>query len=145
MSAVRLIHKHDTDKVEYSCRDLVDFVDPRKRSQEKIKEDGKHYCYSHGLREGFEYVREKGIEREEDRPLEIECRKEVLPRHRSNLGYIGEVVSLDTVNEVLDTLQAHPVAGCMPIFEPDYTDIGDVSGYLIFSCSYLFPSVFVSS
>lgn len=65
------------------------------------------------------------ILREESRPFEANCREEVLTRHGSNLGYIGEVVSLTTVKEVLQTLQNHPVAGCIPVFEPDYSSIND--------------------
>ncbi|CAF1912157.1 BnaCnng19950D [Brassica napus] len=129
VSAVRVrhIYKYDPTVVEYSCRDLVDFVDHQKRSEEKTKEKSgnKHFCYAHGLREGFEYVKVNGILREESRPFEANCREEVLTRHGSNLGYIGEVVSLTTVKEVLQTLQNHPVAGCIPVFEPDYSSIND--------------------
>lgn len=131
MSAVRVrhIYKYDPTVVEYSCRDLVDFVDHQKRSQEKTKEKSgnKHFCYAHGLRQGFEYVKVNGILREESRPFEADCREEVVTRHGSNLGYIKEVVSLTTVKEVLQTLQNHPVAGCIPVFEPDYGSINDVS------------------
>ncbi|XP_018512240.1 uncharacterized protein LOC103853010 isoform X1 [Brassica rapa] len=127
VSAVRHIYKYDPTVVEYSCRDLVDFVDHQKRSQEKTKEKSgnKHFCYAHGLRQGFEYVKVNGILREESRPFEADCREEVVTRHGSNLGYIKEVVSLTTVKEVLQTLQNHPVAGCIPVFEPDYGSIND--------------------
>ncbi|CAH8340359.1 unnamed protein product [Eruca vesicaria subsp. sativa] len=72
---MRHICQYDTAKVEYSCRDLMDFVDPHKRSEEKKNEDKTHFCYSIDLLKAFNHVGVKGIEREQSRSFEVDCRE----------------------------------------------------------------------
>ncbi|CAH2058862.1 unnamed protein product [Thlaspi arvense] len=128
--ALRQIEGLDTDSnIEYSPQDLIDFVDIEKRRVENKKG---HYCYTSNLTKGFEYVKRKGILREEDRPF-TGCSQDVPPARTasSQLGYIKDYVRLKTIDEALLHLKKHPIGAAMPIFLPEYKEIGD-NGELIY-------------
>lgn len=112
--------------IEYSCQDLVDFTDPQLHSVGKINIDVEHFCYTCHVRFSS-YASKSGIAREEDRPFQFLCQKDIPPRVESNLGYIGEVINVMTIEEVIKLLKDHPVAASIPVFEPEYSEIGDVS------------------
>ncbi|KAG2294154.1 hypothetical protein Bca52824_040823 [Brassica carinata] len=64
---------------EYSIQDIVDFTNPEERSW--LKKDTKHYCYPWYIHLGIEYVKRFAVQREEDRPFQVDCcTKNVAPR-----------------------------------------------------------------
>ncbi|CAN8246131.1 unnamed protein product [Cochlearia groenlandica] len=93
ISILRLLTERDTEWVDYSTQDLVDFACPTFRCQlkpSKGKDKGDHYCYGYPLSEGYEYVRTKGVPKAE-RPLEKKCNRDVTPCSTSNLTYIVSI------------------------------------------------------
>lgn len=137
--------RRDTERIEYSCQDLVDFTNPQLRYVKKINASNtEHFCYPCHVRDALNFVSEYGIAREEDRPFQFLCQKDVPPRDESNLAYIGEVVSVMTIKEVVKVLKEHPVAASVPIFETEYSTVGHVSAVNSVICFiYLFYFIFI--
>ncbi|CAH8252842.1 unnamed protein product [Arabidopsis lyrata] len=127
VSAVRHILRRDTQKVKYSAQYLVDFTraNSRSRSSSKKNKPG-HSCYACPVLEGLKYVQENGIETEAARPFDNAfCKKGFERRSSLNLAYIKDVVKLSSIEETIKALDRHPVAATIPIFEPEYSMIGE--------------------
>lgn len=103
-------------------------MDPEKGKKNK-KID--HFCYKLNIIRGLEYIIQHGIQKEVDRPF-CGCREVAPPRVLShpNLGYIGNVQTIPTIEEALFHLQTQPLGAGMPIFEPEYTLIQEVCDLL---------------
>ncbi|KAG2288045.1 hypothetical protein Bca52824_047649 [Brassica carinata] len=126
VSVVRYVRGHDRVKVDYSIQDIVDFTNKEERW---LRKDTGRYCYPWYIHSGLEYVKRCGVQREEDRPFQVNsCTKNVAPRDPlSKLTYISKVIHLRTIEDTLTVLHEHPVAAEIPIFVPEYTNIGNVS------------------
>ncbi|CAF1844890.1 hypothetical protein HID58_060551 [Brassica napus] len=124
VSVVRYVRGHDRVKVDYSIQDIVDFTNKEER---RLRKDTGHYCYPWYIHSGLEYVKRCGVQREEDRPFQVNsCTKNVAPRDPlSKLTYISKVIHLRTIEDTLTVLHEHPVAAEIPIFVPEYTNIGN--------------------
>ncbi|CAH2067273.1 unnamed protein product [Thlaspi arvense] len=120
VSVIRSIMGLDTERVNYSAQYLVDFTRPHLRLRER---EG-HYCYTCHVEEALKYVETHGIETQNIRPLQ--CKANVQEKSSSaRLGYIGNVVKVRGLEAALEVVERHPVATSIPIFEPEYSLIGE--------------------
>lgn len=127
VKAIRWIRGRENGTA-YSFQELVDFVDQEKG---KYVKEGGHFCYTLSIIKALTYIVKKGIQREVDRPF-VGCRAVPPPRVilNSELGFIGAVKKIPTIEEALVHLQTQPLGAAFPIFLPDYEQIRGVRTYM---------------
>lgn len=136
--AVRLIENPARDpNVLYSPQDLIDFVDPVKRSKKREGKD--HFCYTSNLTNGFEYVMKNGIQLEDDRIFEG-CGENVPDRPSTRLTFIKGYVKLATIQEALEHLVDRPIGAALALFYPEYRNIGEGASKFPLSIVYSYLS-----
>ncbi|KAL0668390.1 hypothetical protein Bca4012_031094 [Brassica carinata] len=97
VSVVRYVRGHDRVKVDYSIQDIVDFTNKEERW---LRKDTGRYCYPWYIHSGLEYVKRCGVQREEDRPFQVNsCTKNVAPQNISwSYYFVVSVYEYHAVN-----------------------------------------------
>ncbi|VVA99861.1 unnamed protein product [Arabis nemorensis] len=116
--AIRLICQRETDEnILYSPQDMIDFVDPQMRRT--TRED--HYCYPNSLKNGLNYVRDNGIQREEDRPF-IGCSADQPDSYRNpaNLTFTKRHKTALSIDQMFGALKEGPIGASLAIFQPEF-------------------------
>lgn len=113
-----LFHREiNTEHIEYSMQDLLDFAAPWKGALNPKKD---HFCYTLSNRRGLQYVIDHGLQKEVDRPY-VGCREmfKIPPRNPLELGHIDSMEKL-SLKEALVKLESQPIGASLHIFMPDY-------------------------